>query len=62
MAALEAKGMGAWGGEWERGKSYKAGEFCGRKGSIWTALQNTSSEPGSNLADWDLVMPGTAKP
>jgi hypothetical protein len=57
-----APGGAKWGGEFERGKSYAAGEFVGRKGAVWVCLRDSSSEPGASLGDWDCVIPGRAQP
>jgi hypothetical protein len=51
-----------WGGEFESGHTYRAGEFVGYKKSVWVALKDCATAPGAHLGDWDLVIAGSAKP
>ena len=51
-----------WGGEFESGKSYAAGEFVRYRRSVWVAVRDCASAPGAHLGDWDLVIPGGVQP
>ena len=43
-----ARGL-SWAGEHSAGRSYAAGEFCKRAGSVWLAVKDNTSTPGLSL-------------
>lgn len=52
----EARGIG-YEGVWQRAQSYRRGNLCTHRGSLWIALRATDDEPGKSNA-WQLGAKG----
>jgi hypothetical protein len=55
VAMLE-QGLARHAGSWRAGRSYAAGEFCTRSGSLWHCRKDFASGAPGESPDWKLVV------
>ena len=45
-------------GEWEDNTSYLVGEVIRRRGQLYVAIQDNTTDPNDSPIDWELIVPG----
>lgn len=56
IAELEARPLPKWAGTFADGKTYHESELCTHKGSLWLAMQDTTTTPGEPGGAWRLIV------